>query len=110
MIHKADQFDYIECMIKFYVYILTNKNHTVLYTGFSDDVERRIYEHKNKVFKGFTSKYNVDKLVYYEEFNDLESAKHREVQIKRYKRSWKENLINEMNPEWRDLYEDFLLK
>ena len=97
-------------MVKFYVYILTNKNHTVLYTGFTDDIERRVYEHKNKILLGFTSKYNVDKLIYFEEFIDIESAKHRENQIKRYKKAWKENLINEMNPHWRDLYEDFLIK
>lgn len=96
-------------MERFYVYILTNKNHTVLYTGFTDDIERRVFEHKNKMFKGFTSKYNVDKLVYFEEFIDLESVKHRENQLKRYKRAWKENLINEINPNWRDLYEDFLI-
>ena len=58
-------------MKKYYVYILTNKNHTVLYTGFTDDNERRVYEHKNKILKGFTSKYNIDKLVYFEEFKDI---------------------------------------
>ena len=105
---KLLTFTNIEQMIRYFVYILTNKNHTVFYTGFADDLERRVYEHKNKIYEGFTSRYNVDKLVYYEEFTDLDSAKHREAQIKRYKRSWKENLINEMNSEWRDLYEDFL--
>ncbi len=87
----------------------TNKNQTVLYTGFTDNIERRIFEHKNKVYDGFTKKFNVSKLVYYEEFKDIESAKSREKQLKKYNRQWKENLINKMNPGWRDLYEDFLL-
>ena len=99
---------YIYPMIRYFVYVLTNKNHTVLYTGFTDDLERRTYEHKNKILKGFTVRYNVDKLVYYEEFNEKESAMSRERQLKKYKRHWKENLINEINPHWRDLYEDFI--
>jgi putative endonuclease len=94
-------------MRKYFVYILTSKNHTVLYTGFTDDLERRVFQHKNRIWKGFTSKYNVDKLVYYEEFSELESAKARETQLKKHKRSWKVYLINEKNPEWRDLYKDF---
>ncbi len=81
----------------------------MLYTGYTDDVERRIFEHKNKVYDGFTKRYNVNKLVFYEEFKDMEPAKLREKQLKKYKRQWKENLINEMNPDWRDLYEDFLM-
>ena len=93
----------------FYVYIITNQNHTVLYTGFSDDLERRMFEHKNKVYPGFTKKYNCNKLLYYEVINDKEEALHREKQIKRYKKDWKHNLINTMNPAWRDLYEDFLI-
>ncbi len=98
-----------ECtMNKFYVYILTNHpRHTVLYVGFTDDLERRVYEHKNGVFRGFTNKYNIDTLVYYEEFSDKEEALLREKQLKRYKRSWKEDLINSSNPEWLDLYEEF---
>ncbi len=96
-------------MKKYFVYMTTNKNQTVLYTGFTDNIERRIFEHKNKVYDGFTKKFNVSKLVYYEEFKDIESAKSREKQLKKYNRQWKENLINKMNPGWRDLYEDFLL-
>ena len=91
----------------YYVYIITNSRHTVLYTGFSNDVARRTSEHKGKVYKGFTQKYNCDKLIYFETFNNAEDALHREKQIKRYKREWKENLINSMNPGWKDLYEDF---
>ena len=96
-------------MTKYFVYILTNKNHTVLYTGFTDDLERRVFEHKHKVFKGFTARYNMEVLVYFEEFADEKSALMREKQIKKYERTWKENLINEMNASWRDLYEDFLI-
>lgn len=91
----------------YYVYIITNARHTVLYTGFTNNIARRTLEHKEKLNKGFTYQYNCNKLVYYEEFNDREEALHREKQIKRYKREWKENLINSMNPEWRDLYKDF---
>jgi len=94
-------------MSKFYVYILSNKRFTVLYTGFTGNLERRIYEHKNKLFDGFTKTYNVNILLYYEEFSSAEEAKHREIQIKKYKREFKRNLINSINPEWRDLYEDF---
>ncbi len=88
----------------FYVYLLTNKNNTVLYTGFTDDLARRIDEHKRKVIpKSFTSRYNCDKLVYFEEFNTIDEGSKREKQLKRYKRVWKENLINENNPKWLDL-------
>lgn len=95
--------------VNYYVYIITNKNHTVLYTGFTNDLERRVFEHKTGVYKGFSSKYNCHKLLYFEEFPIMDEALHRERQIKKYKRSWKENLINSMNPEWRDLYDDFLV-
>lgn len=97
-------------MEKYFVYILTNKNKAVLYTGFTDDLERRVYEHKHKILKGFTSKYNVDQLVYYEEFLDMNSAIEREKQLKKYRRSWKEDLINSLNTEWRDLYQDFIIE
>jgi len=92
----------------FYVYILANQHHTVFYTGFTDNLERRVYEHKNKLLQGFTKKYNIDKLLYYEKFRTAEEALHREKQIKKYKRAWKENLINSINSDWRDLYEDFV--
>jgi putative endonuclease len=94
-------------MEKFYVYILSNKRYTVLYTGFTDDLERRIYEHKNKLLDGFTKTYNVNILLYYEEFNSADEAKQREIQIKKYTREFKRNLINSINPTWRDLYDDF---
>ena len=94
-------------MDKFYVYILSNKRFTVLYTGFTNDLERRVYEHKNKLLEGFTKKYNIDVLLYYEEFNSAAEAKHREIQVKKYKREFKKNLINSVNPTWKDLYDNF---
>lgn len=95
-------------MNRFWVYILTNTHHTVLYTGFTDDLERRVFEHKNKLLPGFTNKYNCNKLVYIEEFSNASEAKHREHQVKRYSKAWKHNLINTINHEWRDLYSDFM--
>lgn len=92
-------------LAKFYVYILTTKNHRIFYTGFTNDLKRRTYEHKKFIYKNsFTAKYKIGKLVYFEEFDDAGQAKHREWLIKRYTREWKINLINSMNPEWEDLY------
>ncbi len=90
----------------YFVYILTNQRHTVLYIGVTSDLVKRVYEHKIKAVKGFTEKYNVDKLVYYEMTGDVESAIKCEKNMKEWKREWKENRINEMNPEWKDLYSD----
>jgi putative endonuclease len=90
---------------QYYVYIMTNKNKSVLYTGVTNDLKRRIYEHKQKLVKGFTKKYNVTKLVYYEVFEDPENAIRREKQIKGGSRQKKMDLINSLNREWRDLYE-----
>lgn len=95
-------------MNTYFVYILTNKNNTVLYTGFTDDIGRRVDEHKQKVVsKSFTSRYNCDKLVYFESFESTQEAILREKQLKRYKRKWKENLINEENSEWKDLAKEW---
>ena len=91
-----------------YVYILFNKSDGVLYTGITSDLIKRIFEHKSKVIKGFTQKYNVDKLGYYEVFEDIEQAILREKQIKAGSRKKKIELIESINPEWRDLYEDIL--
>ncbi len=91
-----------------YVYILTNKNHTVLYTGVSSDLVNRVWKHKNRVIEGFTKRYNVDKLVYYEGPGDPIHTIEREKQIKAGSRQKKIDLINSMNPEWRDLYEDII--
>ncbi len=89
------------------VYILTNYNETTFYIGVTGDLQKRIWEHKNKVVEGFTKKYNVDRLVYYEVTEDVESALNREKQLKRWHRQWKINLIKEMNPEFKDLSEQW---
>ncbi len=89
---------------RFFIYIMTNKVNTVLYTGFTNDLVRRVYEHKEKIIEGFTKKYNVNKLVYYEIFSDARNAIIREKQIKAGSRKKKLDLINNMNPEWKDLY------
>ena len=85
------------------VYIMTNYSETSLYIGVTSNLQKRVWEHKNKVVEGFTKKYNVDRLVYYELTEDVESALNREKQLKRWHRQWKINLINEMNPEFKDL-------
>jgi putative endonuclease len=87
----------------YYVYILTNSSNKVLYVGVSNDLERRCYEHKQKLLKGFTQKYNVYKLIYFEMFDSIELAIRRKKQIKGYSRSKKDSLINEINPEWYEL-------
>lgn len=90
------------------IYILTNKNNTVLYTGVTSDLRKRLYEHKNKLFvSSFTSRYNVLKLVYYEVFTSIEEAIAREKQIKGGSRKKKIVMIEGMNPEWRDLSFNF---
>ena len=88
-----------------YVYLMTNKRNNVIYTGVTSDLQKRIYEHKQKMVKGFTEKYNVDKLVYYEMSDDIESAISREKQIKAGPRKRKVELIKSLNPEFRDLYD-----
>lgn len=93
-------------MKQFYVYIMTNKSKT-LYVGVTNNLQRRVYEHKNKMIRGFTSKYNITKVVYFEVFNDIESAIKREKQIKGWLRKKKIDLIESMNPEWNDLSEEW---
>ena len=90
---------------QYYVYIMTNKVNTVLYTGITNDIRRRVYEHRQKLIEGFTKKYNIVKLVYYEAFADCTSAIQREKQIKAGSRKKKEELINSINREWYDLYD-----
>ena len=85
---------------------MTNKSKT-LYIGVTDDLNRRLYEHKNKLLEGFTKKYNLTKLVYFETFNRVEDAIGREKQLKNWHRQWKINLIEEVNKEWKDLSLDF---
>jgi putative endonuclease len=91
---------------QYYIYIMTNKYNTVLYTGVTNNLKRRVYEHKEKLGGGFTSKYNVNKLVYYEVTEDMNTAIAREKQIKGGSRKKKIDLINSMNPEWKDLYDE----
>jgi putative endonuclease len=88
---------------QYYVYIMTNKNNSVLYTGITNDLMRRVYEHREKLVEGFTKKYNVGKLVYFEIFRDVESAILREKQIKGGSRAKKLDLISDFNKDWRDL-------
>ncbi|HJX60620.1 MAG TPA: GIY-YIG nuclease family protein [Thermodesulfobacteriota bacterium] len=90
----------------YYVYIMTNRSKT-LYTGVTNDLTRRVYEHKNKMIDGFTKKYNITKLVYFEETNDILSAITREKQIKGWLRSKKIALIGSVNPKWEDLSEEW---
>ena len=90
---------------QYFVYILTNRHHTVLYTGVTNNLARRIYEHREKLIPGFTSRYNVSKLVFYEATNNVNASIAREKQIKAGSRAKKIALIQGMNPEWHDLYE-----
>ena len=89
---------------QYYVYIMTNKGNRVLYTGVTSNLRRRVYEHKGKLTKGFTERYNVNKLVYYEICRDVSNAILREKQIKAGSRAKKIGLVNRMNPDWRDLF------
>ena len=91
---------------QYYVYIMTNKTNTVLYTGITGDLIKRVYEHKQKIVKGFTKRYNINKLVYCEIFNDPENAISREKQIKAGSRKKKIALIESKNTEWSDLYKE----
>jgi len=92
-------------MKRYWVYILCSKRNGTLYTGVTNNLVRRVYEHKQKLMDGFTKKYVLDKLVYMEEFNDINAAIAREKAIKKWNRLWKLRLIEQHNPEWEDLYE-----
>ena len=85
---------------------MANKYNTTLYTGVTNDIKRRVAEHKLHINKGFTDKYYVEKLVFFEICNDMTTAIRREKQIKKWRREWKETLIKDINPEWKDLSED----
>jgi putative endonuclease len=91
-----------------YVYIITNTYNTTLYVGVTSNLQRRIYEHKNKMFEGFSNTYKLNKLIYYEVFDNIENAIQREKQLKNWHRNWKVNLIISINPELKDLYEEIL--
>ncbi len=86
-----------------FIYIITNKNNTVIYTGVTSDLVKRMHQHKTKFYKGFSAKYNCNKLVYFETFTDIREAIKREKQIKAGSRKKKEALINKDNPNWNDL-------
>lgn len=92
----------------YYVYIMTNKYNTVLYTGVTNNLIRRVYEHKNNLVEGFTSRYNIDKLVYYDYTENIEASIKREKQIKGWSRQKKINIIEAINPEWKDLYDQII--
>ena len=88
-----------------FLYILANKHNTTLYIGVTNDLKRRVAEHKLHINSGFTDKYNIEKLVYYEIHEHMHDAIQREKQLKNWRREWKETLINDLNPEWNDLSE-----
>ncbi len=93
----------------YYVYMMTNKTNKVLYTGVTNNLERRLWEHKNKQVEGFTSRYNAIKLVYFEQTSDIKSAIEREKQIKSLLRAKKNKIVESINPDWKDLSDDWLL-
>ena len=97
-------------MHHYYVYILATKQNGTLYIGVTNDLERRIYEHKSNLIDGFTRTYNIHRLVYYEETTDIPGALQREKQLKAWQRKWKIQLIEELNPEWRDLSSSWTLE
>ena len=91
---------------QYYVYILTNYTHSTFYTGVTSNLERRIFEHTNNVVEGFTKKYKIHELMYYEIYTDIELAIAREKKLKHWKKSWKWDLIDKVNPERKNLYQD----
>ena len=97
-------------MKKSFIYFMTNKNNTVIYIGVTSDLLKRVFQHKKKSYKGFTSKYNCDKLVYFEEFEDVNFAIIREKQLKSGNRKSKEDLINIENSDWLDLSKDWIFQ
>lgn len=94
-----------EIAVAFYTYILASAPYGTLYCGHTDDLGKRVWQHKQKAFPGFTAKYGVDRLVWYQVQDTREAAKSRERKIKKWNRAWKIRLIEASNPEWRDLYE-----
>ena len=95
-------------MKSYWVYILCSKQNGTLYIGVTNDLVRRTYEHKMGLVKGFSKAYNVDKLIYYEQFDDVCFAIEREKVLKKWMRSWKLRLIEEFDPEWKDLYDQII--
>jgi putative endonuclease len=95
-------------MKTYYIYILASKINGTLYVGMTNDSARRVFEHKSGLLEGFTKKYSIDKLVYFESTSDVNEAIAREKRLKKWKRQWKIDLIENSNPDWRDLSEGFL--
>ena len=91
---------------QFYVYMLASKRNGTLYLGVTSDIVKRVWQHKNGLAEGFTKKYGIKRLVYYEIHEDAENAMKREKQLKKWRRAWKVELVEEKNSEWRDLYAD----
>ena len=91
---------------QYFVYILASKRNGTLYIGVTNCLQKRVAQHKDKQVEGFTKKYGVDKLVYFERFDNIDSAIVREKRLKKWRRQWKLELIEKSNPAWRDLYED----
>ena len=96
-------------MKNYYIYIMTNKSNSVLYIGVTNNLVRRVYEHKNDFVEGFTKRYKCHKLVWYQETTDVYSAIYQEKLMKKWKRQYKINAILRINPQWRDLYDEILL-
>ncbi|MEK7125558.1 MAG: GIY-YIG nuclease family protein [Patescibacteria group bacterium] len=95
-------------MRTFYVYIMASQRNGTTYIGVTNNLTRRVYQHRNGLVEGFTKEYKVNRLVYFEEYSDIREALPREKQLKRWKRSWKIELVEKNNPTWRDLYNDLL--
>ena len=90
------------------VYILANQSHSTLYIGVTSNLVQRVYQHKQHLVEGFTKQYHVDRLVYFEQFSDMETAIKREKALKKWRRSWKEDLIESSNPNWLDLWDEIV--
>ena len=91
--------------MSYYVYLLASRRHGTLYLGVTNNLSRRVWEHKTKTIPGFSARYSVDRLVWYETYDRIDEAIAREKDLKKWRRNWKVRLIEEMNPEWSDLYE-----
>jgi len=94
--------------MQYYIYIMANKKNGTLYVGLTNDLIRRVYEHKNDLIEGFTKKYRIHILVYYEVYRDIKNAIIREKRLKKWNRNWKIQLIEKNNPEWEDLYDKLI--
>jgi putative endonuclease len=92
-------------VVAYYVYLLASRKHGTLYVGVTNDLVRRVYQHKNKIIRGFTTRYGVDRLVWYECYDDPTNAITREKELKKWRRDWKIRLIEEENADWVDLYD-----